>query len=212
MKTASISLRLLQAILTLSWWGCILLTIGAALFLVATLFSKPGSMQFDFEGYVHNLDAKVLSAATRDGQSVTIQLDEPVKAKVSLPSDGQGASKWFMAGVLGWASLGIASILFFLRQLRGIVRTVEAGNPFVPENAHRLRIIGVLILLIGILRPLAELVASLIMRSVFVTEGFQFSVHFGLEFSSVLAGLSVLALSEIFRHGTALREEHELTI
>jgi hypothetical protein len=217
MKTASLSLRLLRALLTFCWWACIVLSAFAFVFSIIAIVKPVGpqhskNAHYTFSGYAHRIDLSDLAATTRQGSPVAVSIEEPVKIKLSLPSEQGGPSGLFLAGLLTLVLVVAGVVLFFLQQLRGIVATVAEGDPFVRANARRLRVLGVLILVLGVIQPLAEFATSLILRSQFVTQDFQISTRFGFEFSYLFAGLSVLVLAEVFRHGAALREEQALTV
>jgi len=118
-----------------------------------------------------------------------------------------------MIGFLAWAGL------FFLvvHQLRRFLATVKAGNPFCPENASRIRTIGWSIVASFLLKTVTEFSAVLYMKQTITVNGRHLFppaafVWDSLHLEVLFFGLVVLAISGIFRLGTRLKEEQELTI
>ncbi len=85
--------------------------------------------------------------------------------------------------------------------LRKIVNTLMQGDPFVPENISRLRIMWIILAATEVFRMAIELMgadgdASLI------------NIRLGTWFMVFV----IAALSEVFRHGAELRRDRELTV
>jgi len=90
--------------------------------------------------------------------------------------------------LLGSAVIG-AMWFYVLNILRKVVKTLLEGDPFVPENISRLRLIWIIIALAEVLRIIT------------------------MNLSTVGEGVFVIAaLAEVFRHGAELRRDAELTI
>lgn len=95
----------------------------------------------------------------------------------------------------------IAAIwLYVLNILRKIIGTLLGGDPFVPANISRLRTIWIVIVLSEIIRIIIVNVSSTDEMLVDIQAGTIFLVFV------------IAALSEVFRHGTELRRDAELTI
>jgi len=104
------------------------------------------------------------------------------------------AVSFFGAAVIG------AIWFFVLRILRKVVKTLLDGDPFVPENISRLRMIWIVIALAEILRII---IANL------ATHG---EVTLELRPGTWFVVFVIAALAEVFRHGAELRRDAELTI
>lgn len=104
--------------------------------------------------------------------------------------------------MLGAAGLCLLGILF-LRKLLAIVQTVET-DPFVPDNAQRLRAMAWLLLAAEV----GGFVIGLIARPLLATppRGFDFSA------TGLIAVLSLFVLARVFTRGTELRDEIEGTV
>lgn len=212
MKNVAKSLKVLKALLAISWWGTIAATILVIL-VGAIVVLDPGSLNsIDLLGSAGSLDASSLSAVTQEGLLASVEFREPVRLKISMPPEHWETRRGTI--VIGAfavvAMLGL--FLYFLRLLRQIVLSLEEGNPFVSQNAKRLRIMGALMIVGGFAKTISEFAMSGYADTVLRPGGFSLDGHLGLDFTSLIVGLSVIVLSEVFRIGAAMREEQELTV
>ena len=107
-------------------------------------------------------------------------------------------------------ALGISLVIVHL--LRQMLRTVRAGEPFAEVNARRLRIIGVLLLVVGIVGPVLEyLVASRLLARIPVS-GLAITAPLDARTDVILGGLLLLVLSAVFARGAELERDRSLTI
>ncbi len=93
-------------------------------------------------------------------------------------------------------------LLYVVERLLEILKTLRFGSPFVKENAERFRKLG-WALLIG--------EGSKILIGV-VAEITKADVDVGLDGITLIAVVAVFVLSEVFREGSALKEEQDLTV
>ncbi|MET0307211.1 MAG: DUF2975 domain-containing protein [Sphingomonas sp.] len=107
--------------------------------------------------------------------------------------------------LLGLISTGPAQIL--LTALIRMLRTVDAGNPFVAANAHRLHAIGWALLAIQLIDGAFGFVVHGIARA---------GADVGPGWSPAIAGwlaiLLVFILARVFAQGAAMRDELEMTV
>lgn len=97
--------------------------------------------------------------------------------------------------------------LMILRNLRLIFRTLTIGDPFQPENARRLRQIGLILAIVtGGVWVAQGVVAARLAPGVMEPQGF------GELLTPTFSVLVVFVLAEVFREGARLRRESELTI
>ena len=100
-------------------------------------------------------------------------------------------------------------VVFLIRQ---VVASVLVGVPFTEQNASRLRLAGLILLLGGIFGPLLEYVhADLVLERV-STQTVPLSPPLTFSTEVILAGLIMLALSTVFGHGKELEDDKSLTI
>ena len=113
------------------------------------------------------------------------------------------------AAVLGGGVLYLAGAILIVGHLRRIFQTLIGGDPFHPENARRLRVIGVALAALEVWRYLAGGLFHLVARGPvparFMTGG-------GVSLTAWFAVLAIVVLAEVFREGARLRGEAELTI
>lgn len=114
--------------------------------------------------------------------------------------------------VLNWSAVCVGAMII-CAYLRGVFGTLVNGDPFVPENAGRLRMIAFVVAGLEVLRTLVNFLIPLL----FVVAGgaggdgtTMVTLHFDL---TVWMGvLTILVLSQVFSEGAALREDQKMTI
>ena len=100
-------------------------------------------------------------------------------------------------------------MIFLIRQ---VVASVLEGDPFTLRNAGRLRLVGLILLVGGILGPLLEYVhASMVLAQV-GNHNLPLSPPLSFSADVILLGLIILALSTVFGHGKELEDDKSLTI
>ena len=109
------------------------------------------------------------------------------------------------AGVMLVADLYLAGGILVVGRLRNIFRTLIGGDPFHPENARRLRIIGATLAILELGRYAVAALARLLFHGALHLSG-------GVSLTTWFAVLVIVVLSEVFREGARLRGEAELTI
>lgn len=108
------------------------------------------------------------------------------------------------------ALLGLATIPLYhlmLTRLIAIVRSVDAGDPFVGGNAARLKAIAWALLAV----QLISLAISMIARAV-STEAHPLELNAGFSIGAWLAVVLLFVLARVFAEGTRMREELEGTV
>ncbi len=99
-----------------------------------------------------------------------------------------------------------------LFQLRKILSTVLEGNPFVAENARRLRYIAFALFAIAILSTLTGALTGRWQQEMIQLPGVQTVVRWRFDPGQIGVGVLILVLAEVFRQGVAMKEEQDLTI
>ncbi|GGK70767.1 hypothetical protein Ppa06_35670 [Planomonospora parontospora subsp. parontospora] len=86
-----------------------------------------------------------------------------------------------------------------------LIRTFREGDPFIPANARRLAVIGVLLLGIAFLPRVEVLSLNMLLSGTPLENvGIQNSEDF---YWALFVGFTVLALAEVFRQGSRLRSD-----
>lgn len=107
------------------------------------------------------------------------------------------------AGLLG-VLVVVGAVVFVCIELRKILATLAAGDPFVPENAVRLTRIAIAIAITQLVRYAIALIIGLTAENAHVELSFDL-----IAWASVAA---LFILSQVFREGTRLRDEEKMTI
>ena len=134
----------------------------------------------------------LLAGVDYDGMSLTSPWVAPVAAAVVLAG-----------GVY------VAGAIIIVGRLRRIFQTLIGGDPFHPDNARRLRVIGVALAALEVWRyfggALIHLAARGHVPARLMSGG-------GVSLTAWFAVLAIVVLAEVFREGARLRGEAELTI
>jgi hypothetical protein len=140
-----------------------------------------------------------------------------------MPAPAHDVSRMEVLPIGGVALLGgllsLLLILFALRAAAGIVRSAIGGDPFVEANATRLARIGWFLTALIVVQFATKLaVDGMVGRLAAVhhlsLEKLSFHFSGGSDFSpvGVLAVLLIFVLAQIFRHGSAMRDELQGTV
>lgn len=113
-----------------------------------------------------------------------------------------------VTAVFVYAVPGLVMLVLLLQ----VFRTMAAGRPFTPENARRIRWIGALVIIVGLLsQALRWIVEWLVTRDVTAT-GLHLELRIEPDLSVVFLGLVIVALGAVFDHGTRLQADSDLTV
>lgn len=157
-----------------------------------------------------------------DDRSIRVQTDVSASAIGDLPANVRPAARVPISVEIGNPSLGeslaavgtgivqlaVAVVVSYL--LLRIVDSIRKGDPFTNDNVRRLRGIA-LALLIG--WPVGQLLSQLLGAGLAERAGVpDDGLVLALGGPVPVAGVGVLILAEVFRHGVRLREDVEATI
>ncbi len=131
-----------------------------------------------------------------------------VDGSLKIPS----TSKWFIAANAVVLIVILSFMLFVLDQLKAVFRTLVHGNPFVPENARRIRWIALAVIVAEIARSVIVFAENYYAMTHVVIAGLTFDAWPRVDFSTIGYGLIILVIAEVFRAGTRLDEEQSLTV
>jgi len=107
---------------------------------------------------------------------------------------------------------GLLIVLYGFVLLRNLLREVERGTPFTPTNGKRIRLLGVLFLVVGVLAPLIDFAMGHVALSNAVTSSPDLSPRLDFPSDAIFAGLLLLVLSQVWVRGTELEEDRALTV
>jgi hypothetical protein len=107
--------------------------------------------------------------------------------------------------IVGLAAVPVAQVI--LGRLRAIVLTVRAGDPFVVENARRLKELAVAVLALELLHVIVGVIAA---SDAFAVLGIH--IDWSFSFTPLIAVLLLFVLARVFEHGTRMRADLEGTV
>jgi len=94
--------------------------------------------------------------------------------------------------------------------LRGLLRSVRDGSPFIEANIKRLRALA-LVVLVGV--PVAGITGSAFARELAASAGLDSrGVQVTMPSNALLGGLALFVLAEVFAAGVRLRDDLEGTV
>ena len=128
--------------------------------------------------------------------------------RIISPEDFTMQGPWLgpsAAAALLAVDLYLAGAVVVVGRLRAIFQTLIGGDPFHPENARRLRVIGVALAALELGRYAVAAGAHFIFHGLVRVDG-------SVSLTTWFAVLVIVVLAEVFREGARLRGEAELTI
>ena len=125
---------------------------------------------------------------------------------MNMGGGGELVKKWpVVIGGLFAAALYLAGVLVIVARLRQIFATLMAGDPFHPDNVLRLRVIGLALGGLELIRYAVWMAGAWLLPG-------QTKVEPNFSLTAWFSVLVVFVLAEVFREGARLRREAELTI
>ena len=146
-------------------------------------------------------------------ENTTLELcDLGLSVSVPLQALGsQEARQYFgLITAMGLAAMALGYVV--VTRLTGILRTAAEGTPFVTENAVRVRAIGFATLGWAGLKILSQASFGTLLASHLTWPGVDLNVKVDFAAETIVFGLLMLVLAEVFRYGVALQQEHDLTV
>ena len=113
-----------------------------------------------------------------------------------------------LAAALASLIVVLPGIVFIGMQLRRVLATLAAGDPFVPANAPRLTRIAIALALMELGRYVVIALLTMFINFNEVGDGPSLNINLAV-WASVAA---LLVLSQVFREGTRLRDQEKMTI
>lgn len=147
---------------------------------------------------VQGVDGAVQTDARLEKLSGNLRF--PVRKGMFLPGSV------FLVGIL------FGLLLWGLTQLRQVFRSLSRGRVFLPENARRIRWVGFTVLCGEAARTAVVYLWSYYTSQHFTANGLRFAATIDFSGMTILSGLAILVIAEVFREGARLQEEQSLTI
>lgn len=157
-------------------------------------------------------DIPVRFELDREAYSVTspklgVEGAEIIKARGDLHVEGGKLGT--RAQELLLVGIGVAITLLILRRLRAILGTLKRGTPFVHVNVSRIRGIGFLIIALEIVGAALTAWWSFEVTSQLQATGLRFQTGVNISGRTILTGLILIVLAEVFRMGAEMKGDLE---
>lgn len=135
---------------------------------------------------------------------VTIPADALVEVRIADPSTHQLVASGLTSLPTMFVVLGVLALLWHL------LRHARRGDPFTGGTVRRLRVLGILTVVGGTLAGVVETIATLDL--VHTVTGDTGTAMYDFPFLWLLAGFGFLAIAELVRRGTVMRDELEAVV
>jgi hypothetical protein len=178
-----------------------LLGVLAALNVVATVAGWSVSAQAPtgtVDGVAGAAGGLAVGAAVDPNGTVDVLIDHP------------SARQAFTAALVAMPTFLVILTLFAM--LLGVVRRARKGGPFDERVVRRLRLIGVVAIVAGVVARLVELFAQLDLTSTVTDRSTSVTLPLQSLFGWVLVGIALFAIAEVVKRGLAMRAELDTVI
>jgi len=153
---------------------------------------------------------------------VAVQLDAPIhgaggetgahfeklRGELRFPAR-KGA---FLSGSVAVVVLMFGYLLWIVTQLRYVFRSLSQGLPFVLANARRIRWVGLAVICGEFGRAAIVYSWSYYTSLHFKADGLRFAASVDMNPITIVGGLAILVIAEVFQEGARLQEDQSLTI
>ena len=206
MRNTSVS-ALLVVLLNAAWYLVALALVLTTCLVAASPWMQPGPntsidipVSFDVDTRAVQVSAPALGIGAAEIQHVrgSMSFMPPSRASVTGP--------------MAIVAMMLALVLWGLGQLIAVFRTLRDRQPFVPDNAIRIRRIGYVVIVGELARAGMVFFANSYAMNHFSANGLRFDARPDINLFAIVHGLIILAIAEVFRAGTRLHEDQSLTI
>jgi hypothetical protein len=194
-------LKRMHIALMIGYWGGIGLLIALVCFKL-WIGLKPQELFAAEKGIAHWFFSVPLSDTLTNSVMVPFTYFQPINP------DMFDAKTAYLVVSLTNTTLIFITYIYSIGQIRNIIGSILSGSsPFNQANATRLKKLGIVVILYSLL---AKLVLNILI-CLFVTRIFSINLG-GISLIGIIIGILVLFVSEIFKYGALLQEEHDSTL
>jgi hypothetical protein len=196
----------IRFVLDATWW-----LVVVSLALLAGLLALSFFVNWEGDNLTMDLPVALELDAPVHGSDASIQKDariDRLRGNLRFPVHN-GA---FLSGSVSLLMIFLSFLLWGLTQLRHVFRSPGRGLPFIPENARRIRWVGIAVILGEVARAGLVYFWSYYTSLHFTADGLRFVASADLNGITIVSGLAILVIAEVFREGTRLQENESLTI
>jgi hypothetical protein len=162
------------------------------------------------------------------GDNLTMSLPVAVQLDTSIHGVGGETNAHFeklrgnlrfpaRKGVFLFGSVAVLVLMFgylfwIVTQLRYVFRSLSQGLPFILANARRIRWVGLAVIFGEIGRAAIVYFWSYYTSLHFTADGLHFAASADMSPITIVSGLAILVIAEVFQEGARLQEDQSLTI
>jgi len=196
----------IRFVLDAAWWLAVV-----SLALLAGLLVFSFCVNLEGDNLTMNLPVALELNAPVQGSSASMQTDARIeKLRGSLRFPVRNGA--FFSGSMLLTVVLLGCLLWVLTQLRHLFRSLSRGLLFIPENARRIRWVGFAVIFGELARAAMVYYWSYYTSLHFTANGLHFVASTDFNGITIVAGLAMLVVAEVFREGTRLHDEQSLTI
>jgi hypothetical protein len=165
------------------------------------------------EGF--ELDAPVQFRLDRNAYSITstkLGVDQSSIVDVSGTFKSNVILRPLVVTYLALGTVIAVVVLLVLSFLRRIFASLVDGHPFTMDNARRIRWIAITVLCGEVAGSVVVFITQRYIRSNFESQGLTLNADLALDLSTIFVGLVLLVLAELFRIGSELQIDKDLTV
>lgn len=194
----------IKSVLDITWYVVAISLALLTVLLVCSIFVEPQG-----DNWTMSLPVAVkLDAPIRDAGGGTDAHFEKLQGNLRFPAK-KGA---FLSGSVSVVLLIFGYLLWILTQLRYVFRSLSQGLPFVLENARRIRWVGLAVIFGELGRSAIVYFWSYYASLHFTADRLRFAASLDLNPFTIVSGLAILVIAQVFEEGARLEEDRSLTI
>ena len=190
MKTLA---KVLNIICNVIFW---ITAVGFVLFLLATIIisrvpAKDMVVSVNMSGYLN----------TTFGQTMF---------KFIPPTNGELMIKSFLQALLMYISLAALMVSVIVCEVKGILKTVIADNPFEKGNSKNLTVVALVLMVGSVIVPILEWrIAATVIQMLHINN---MNATYSVDGNLLFTGILILILAGVFQYGNYLQEEVDSTL
>lgn len=191
-------------ILETTWWA---VAVGFSLLVI--LFTCSFFVEMRGNNLTMSLPVSVqVDAPIQDAGGEIKAHFEKLRGNLRFPAQ-KGA---FFSGSVAVVVLMFGYLWWMVTQLRYVFRSLSQRALFVAGNARRIRRVGWAVIFGEIGRAAIVYFWSYYTSLHFTVSGLRFSASADVNFITIVSGLAILVIAEVFQEGARLQEDQSLTI
>ena len=195
---------LIKVVLDVIWW---VVAIGSGLLL--TLLVCSTFLELRGDNLTMSLPVAVqVDVPIVDAGGQTNAHFEKLRGNLRFPA----RSGAFLSGSLAVVVLMFGYLLWIVTQLRHVFHSLSHGLPFVLANARRIRWVGFAVIFGELGRTALVYFWSYYTSLNFTADGLRLAAAADMNPITVVGGLAILVIAEVFQEGARLQEDQSLTI